>query len=77
MNDGEPEILTLNEYNLDEMKKVAKTLLRREELIFNWFKTKERFLNGIVEGFNNKAKLTIKKAYGFKQFKTIEIALYH
>lgn len=63
--------------NLDEMKKVAKTLLRHEELIFNWFKTKERFSNGIVEGFNNKSKLTIKKAYGFKQFRTIEIALYH
>lgn len=63
--------------NLDEMKKVAKTLLRHEELIFNWFKTKERFSNGIVEGFNNKSKLTIKKAYGFKQFRTIGIALYH
>ncbi|HEX9970632.1 MAG TPA: ISL3 family transposase, partial [bacterium] len=63
--------------NLDEMKKVAKTLLRHEQLIFNWFKTKERFSNGIVEGFNNKAKLTMKKAYGFKQFRTIEVALYH
>lgn len=67
----------VNRSNLEEMKKVAKMLKRHEELIFNWFKTKERFSNSIVEGFNNKAKLTVKKAYGFKQFRTIEIALYH
>jgi len=30
-----------------------------------------------VEGLNNKAKLTMRRAYGFKTFKTIEIALYH
>ena len=63
--------------NLDEMKKVAKTLKHHEELIFNWFKTKERYSNSIVEGFNNKAKLTMRKAYGFKQFRSIEVALYH
>jgi transposase len=63
--------------NLDEMKKVAKMLKRHEELLFNWFKTKERFSNSIAEGFNNKAKLTMRKAYGFKQFRTIEVALYH
>lgn len=67
----------VNRSNLIEMKSVAKTLLRHEELIFNWFRSKERFSNGIVEGFNNKAKLTIKKAYGFKQFRTTQIALYH
>jgi transposase len=67
----------VNRSNLDEMKKVAKMLRRHEELIFNWFKTKEHFSNGIVEGFNNKAKLTIKKAYGFKHFRTVEVALYH
>jgi transposase len=67
----------VNRSNLDEMKQVAKMLRRHEELIFNWFKTKEHFSNGIVEGFNNKAKLTIRKAYGFKHFKTVEVALYH
>ena len=28
-----------------------------------------------VEGFNNKAKLTMRKAYGFKEFETITTAL--
>jgi transposase len=32
---------------------------------------------GTVEGLNNKAKVTTKKAYGFKSFDVIEIALYH
>jgi transposase len=30
-----------------------------------------------VEGLNNKAKLTMRKAYGFRTAKAIEIALYH
>jgi hypothetical protein len=29
-----------------------------------------------VAGFNNKSKLTTKKAYGFRTVKTTEIALY-
>ena len=63
--------------NLDEMIAVAKTLKRHEELIFNWFRTKKRISNGIVEGYNNKAKLTMRKAYGFKTYRCIEVALYH
>ncbi|MFZ5518629.1 MAG: transposase [Candidatus Zhuqueibacterota bacterium] len=46
-------------------------------MIFNWFKTKEHFSNSIVEGLNNNAKFTIRKAHGFKQFETLKIALYH
>ena len=62
---------------IEAMKEVARMLRRHQPLILNWFKTKERLSNGIVEGFNNKAKLTIRKAYGFKQFRTLEVALYH
>ena len=32
---------------------------------------------GAVEGFNNKAKLTTKKAYGFRSYEVVKIALYH
>ena len=62
---------------LEPMKKVARMLRSHEELILNWFRVNPRLSNGIVEGFNNKAKLVMKKAYGFKQFQTIEIMLYH
>ena len=46
-------------------------------LILNWFKAKGRISNGIVEGLNNKAKLTIRKSYGFRSPEILEMALYH
>jgi hypothetical protein len=30
-----------------------------------------------IEGLNNKAKLTMRKAYGFRTFPVIELVLYH
>jgi transposase len=30
-----------------------------------------------VEGLNNKAKVTIRKAYVFRTFRVLELALYH
>jgi len=30
-----------------------------------------------VEGLNNKIKLTIRKAYGYRELKVAEIAIYH
>ena len=35
-------------------------------LILNWFRAKGQLLSGVVEGFNAKAKLTTRKAYGFR-----------
>lgn len=62
---------------LEPMKKVAKMLRAHEELILNWFAITPRLSNGIVEGLNNKAKLVMKRAYGFRYFKSVEVALYH
>jgi transposase len=62
---------------ISPMKKVAKTLRRHRELILNWFRAEGTISAGIVEGLNNKAKLTMRKAYGFRTPKAIEIALYH
>lgn len=59
------------------MKKVVKTLRKHKHLILNWFRAKKIFSSGIVEGLNNKVKLTMRKSYGFKSHKYIEIALYH
>jgi transposase len=59
------------------MKKVAKMLRRHRELILNWFRAEGVISAGIVEGLNNKAKLTMRKAYGFRTEKAITIALYH
>ena len=62
---------------IEPMKKVSLMLRRHRELILNWFRARKEFSSGIVEGLNAKAKLTTRKAYGFKSFKTLELALYH
>lgn len=62
---------------IEPMKKVARMLRRHRPLILNWFRARREISAGIVEGFNNKAKLTSRKAYGFRSYKGLEIALYH
>lgn len=62
---------------IEPLKREARTIRRHKDLILNWFKVKGRLSSGIVEGLNNKAKLTMRKSYGFREFKSIEIALYH
>jgi transposase len=61
---------------IEPMQKIAKTLRKHEPLLLNWFES-QGLSSGVVEGFNNKAKLTMRKAYGFKDVETISIALYH
>ena len=46
-------------------------------LILNWFRAKGTLSSGPVEGLNNKAKLAIRKAYGFRTLDALQIALYH
>lgn len=62
---------------LEPMKKVARTLRKHRELILNWFRAKGALSSGVVEGFNNKVKLTTRKAYGFRTYEAVETALYH
>jgi transposase len=68
--------LRANCSKIEPMQKLAKTLLKHEPLLLNWFES-QGLSSGVVEGFNNKAKLTMRKAYGFKEFETIQIALFH
>ena len=62
---------------IEPMKKVARMLRSHRELLLNWFRAKKQISAGVVEGFNNKAKLTTRKAYGFRTFRATEVALYH
>jgi transposase len=62
---------------IEPMKKIARMLRSHRELILNWFHAKEQIALGAVEGLNNKAKTTSKKAYGFKNYDIAEMALYH
>jgi transposase len=62
---------------LPPMQKVARMLRRHRALLLNWFTAKGAISGGAVEGFNNKAKLTMRKAFGFRTYPAIELALYH
>ena len=45
--------------------------------ILNWFRAKGQFFSGVVEGFNGKARVITKRAYGFRTCPALEVALYH
>ncbi len=62
---------------IEPMKKVARSLQAHRDLLLNWFRAGGTISSGTVEGLNNKAKLVIRKSYGFRTGDAIEIALYH
>jgi len=62
---------------VEPMKKVASMVRNHRDLILNWFVAKGTISSGTVEGFNNKAKLTTRKAFGFRTPRVAEIALFH
>jgi len=62
---------------IEPMKKIAWSLRQHRELILNYFRAQKLLSSGVVEGLNNKAKVTMRKAYGFRTFRVLELALYH
>jgi transposase len=62
---------------IEPMKKVARTLRAHRELILNYFRARKEFSSGVIEGLNNKAKVTMRRSYGFRTFRVTELALYH
>ena len=62
---------------IEPMKKMAKSLRKHRPLLLNWFRAKGTISAGPVEGLNGKAKLTMRKAYGYRGFRLLEMSLYH
>lgn len=62
---------------IDPMKAKAKMLRSHRELILNYFRAKKEYSSGVVEGLNTKVKLVTRKAFGFRMYETIKIALFH
>ena len=67
--------------SLPRLKTFVGTIRKHRELILNYFRAKsalnQTFSSGMVEGFNNKVKLTLRKSYGFRSEKYREAALFH
>jgi hypothetical protein len=62
---------------IEPMKKIARSLRTHRELILNYFRAQKLLSSGVVEGLNNKAKVTMRKSYGFRTYRVLELALYH
>jgi len=62
---------------LEPMKKIARSLRQHREIILNYFRAQKLISSGVVEGLNNKAKVTMRKSYGFRTYRVLELALYH
>jgi len=62
---------------IEPMKKIARSLRQHRELILNYFRAPKLLSSGVVEGLNNKAKVTMRKSYGFRTYRVLELALYH
>ena len=62
---------------LEPMKEVARMVRSHRDLILNWFRARGQFSSGVVEGFNGKARVITKRAYGFRTSGALEVALYH
>jgi transposase len=62
---------------IEPLKKIARMLRAHRELLLNYFKAHKQFSSGVIEGLNNKAKVTMRRSYGFRTFRVAEIALYH
>jgi transposase len=62
---------------IEPMKKIARTLRQHRHLLLNYFRAQKQFSSGVIEGLNNKAKVTMRKSYGFRTFRVLELALYH
>jgi transposase len=62
---------------IEPMKNIARSLRQHRELVLNYFRAQKLLSSGVVEGLNNKAKVTLRKSYGFRTFRCLELALYH
>ena len=62
---------------LDPLKKFVRTVRKHQPLMMNWFKAKKAYSSGTVEGLNRRINLVTRRAYGYKSYDVLEIALFH
>lgn len=54
---------------MEPIKIFARSGRTHRELLLNYFRAREEFSSRIIEGLNNKAKITMRKAYGYRSFR--------
>jgi len=59
------------------LKKIAKTLQAHRQQILNRVRARGMISTGTVEEMSNRLKVITRRAYGFRTYRAIEVALYH
>lgn len=62
---------------LEPMKKVARMLRTHEDLLLNYFRAKRQYSSAMVEGMNNKARVSLARSFGHRSFDVLKLVLYH
>lgn len=62
---------------LKPIKRFARSVRKHHQGILNYFRAEKVYSSGIVEGLNRKVNLTTRKAYGFRTYDSLQIALFH
>jgi transposase len=62
---------------LEPMKRVARMLRRHEDLLLNYFRAKRKYNSAVVEGLNNKARVSLARSFGHRSFEVLQLVLYH
>ena len=62
---------------IEPVKRFARTVRTHRDLLLNYFRAKKQFSSGVIEGLNNRCKVTLRKAYGYRTFWIAELSLYH
>jgi len=59
---------------LEPFRRLGKSLHAHRSLLLNWFRAREKFAAGAVEGFNLKARATTRMAYGSRRYDSAKVA---
>jgi transposase len=62
---------------LEPMKKVARMLRAHEDLLLNYFRAKRQYNSAVVEGLNNKARVSLARSFGHRSSEILKVVLYH
>ena len=62
---------------LKPMRKVAQMMRSHHTLLLNYFRAKRQYNSAVVEGLNNKVRVTLSRSYGHRSFEVLQLVLYH
>jgi len=62
---------------LKPLRKVALMMRSHHDLLLNYFRAKRQYNSAVVEGLNNKVRVTLSRSYGHRSFEVLQLVLYH